>query len=235
MARRHAVQSRDQSPDGPRQETDAGVHGRRHNSNPSSQASPQPPHPAAPPRTTSPRATETNDPPTPSLVAVNANEYADARARSAFGDPRRRWAPGPDPGPLDAPFGYHHGHSTTRLLRQLDEGTLFGTTDDSEDSDTGSVDAQDIVIWCREIREQLRRQPIDEDRALRALAATGHEHVRFVDDQIYTYRTGLEMTNAILDGDPRPPYRTDSDEENDLPDLIQDDAPDDTPDPTAVR
>ena len=82
MARRHAVQSRDQSPDGPRQETDAGVHGRRHNSNPSSQASPQPPHPAAPPRTTSPRATETNDPPTPSLVAVNANEYADARARS---------------------------------------------------------------------------------------------------------------------------------------------------------
>ena len=43
------------------------------------------------------------------------------------------------------------------------------------------------------------------------------------------------MTNAILDGDPRPPYRTDSDEENDLPDLIQDDAPDDTPDPTAVR
>ena len=43
------------------------------------------------------------------------------------------------------------------------------------------------------------------------------------------------MLNAMIDGELRPLYRTDSDEENDLPDLIQDDAPDDAPDPTAVR
>ena len=134
----------------------------------------------------------TNDPPTPSLVAVNANEYADELARSAFGDPRHRWAPGPDPGPIVA-FGHHHGYSTTRLW-QLDEATILATTVESGDSDTDAMDAQDIVNFSsRDFPEHLRRQPTDEDRAMHALAATGHEHVRFVDDRVYAYRTGLDI------------------------------------------